>query len=269
MFSSKSQNKKAVLPSASIHFSAPSSSVKPVGDPNKEEREMMEESLGQKAKAFDFLQEGDISKKPKEQKRLRNYAKKDDGRMQAYGWSLSSKVTSKELTNKGQGNSQISIPYPVHYGTLIDDDSNLKVACSAAVKLGGGRTRDGGCIVGASIFYSTEKKEESDDSGKKDTTKEKDEKNEEKSNEELEEINRELKDYDEYVESEEKLSSLVWIATYDGKQSAVRVLDANKPSETIQSFICSQTSQIICMTSVPGKDFLMLLAKYNMLLNTN
>lgn len=253
MFSSKSQNKKAVLPSASIHFSAPSSSVKPVGDPNKEERELMEESLGQKAKAFDFLQESDISKKPKETKRLRNYAKKDDGRMQAYGWSLSSKVTSKDLTNKGQGNnSQVSIPYPVHYGTLIDDDSNLKVSCSAAVKLGGGKTRDGGCIVGASIFYSGEKKDGSSEVKKQEKTEKSDEKNDDKSNKELEEISRELKDYDEYIEVEEKLSSLVWIATYDGKQSSVRVIDANKPSETIQNFTCSQTSQIICMTSVPG-----------------
>lgn len=54
LFAGNSKTKK--LPSASIHYSSPSTHLQPVGDPNKPRR-LQELSGGDRAKAYDFLQE--------------------------------------------------------------------------------------------------------------------------------------------------------------------------------------------------------------------
>lgn len=54
LFTGNAKTKK--LPSASIHYNAPATHLQPVGDPNKPRR-LQELSSGDKAKAYDFLQE--------------------------------------------------------------------------------------------------------------------------------------------------------------------------------------------------------------------
>ena len=43
------------MPHASLRYSAPTTKVEPVGDPNKKQRDNY--NLGEKAKAYDFLQD--------------------------------------------------------------------------------------------------------------------------------------------------------------------------------------------------------------------
>ena len=55
--------------------------------------------------------------------------KKDDGRMQAYGWSLPAKFTPP--TAKGSSSqsnkSSVPVPVPVYCRPLLEQDSGMKV----------------------------------------------------------------------------------------------------------------------------------------------
>lgn len=172
-------------------------------------------------------------------KRFRVFDKKDDGRMQAYGWSLSSKkACSKDSTSlKGQkiGNKgPMSVPYPIHYGCLTEDSVSSKISCSASVKLGGG-DRDR-CEVKEEVDSMLRIKGD-------------------ESKEDLINKDKAIKSYSEYHEKLQQLSSLVWIITHDEKGSFVRIIDANKPSEVIKIFQTNTNSHAISITSVPGKQF--------------
>ncbi len=124
---------------------------------------------------------------------------KEDGRMQAYGWSLPAKqpaqttaptqATSQSSTETIQVQSRtasqgVSVPVPVYCRPLMEKEPGMKVEvpmkenvlhendqcctqiwCGAGVNLSGGRTPDGGEVVGrASVFYheppTAEKKNE-------------------------------------------------------------------------------------------------------------
>lgn len=59
-------------------------------------------------------------------KQVRAHVKKDDGRMQAYGWSLPAKFTShaqKDISGK----SQVPVPVPVYCRPLFDNQTGWKV----------------------------------------------------------------------------------------------------------------------------------------------
>merc|ERR1712126_23093 len=55
----------------------------------------------------------------------------------------------------------------------------------------------------------------------------------------------------EALESDQHLSSLVWICTSTHSISKVTVIDANNPADVLESFhVCS--SHLLCIASVPG-----------------
>ena len=62
---------------------------------------------------------------------VRAHVKKDDGRMQAYGWSLPSKLshsTSRDLTKSPGKSSKVPVPVPVYCRPLLQDrDDTIKV----------------------------------------------------------------------------------------------------------------------------------------------
>lgn len=78
------------------------------------------------AKAYEFLKEDShkiakqVESKP---------AAKEDGRMQAYGWSLPSKASLE----KSSANTSITVPVPVYCRPLFEHDNNLKLSCSSTV----------------------------------------------------------------------------------------------------------------------------------------
>ncbi|XP_076446416.1 C-Jun-amino-terminal kinase-interacting protein 4-like isoform X4 [Babylonia areolata] len=246
LFSSSNKQKRAALPMATVKYNAPTTHVQPVGDPNKKNRDKLtkDQSASQKAKAYDFLQDdiGSSEKVKKERekerreqyKQVRAHVKKDDGRLQAYGWSLPAKFTP--LPKEPSSRSHISVPVPVYCRPLYDDELGIKIWCAAGVNLTGGRTRDGGSIVGASVFYSNPPQEL--DHEVKD---------------EVDRLDKELKDHEKNVADAEpeRLSSLVWICTSQHNTTRVNVIDANNPADILDCFRVS-SAHILCIASIPG-----------------
>ena len=50
--------------------------------------------------------------------------------------------------------SGVPVPVPVYCRPLMEREPGMKIWCAAGVVRSGGRTRDGGDVVGASVFYS-------------------------------------------------------------------------------------------------------------------
>ncbi|XP_053399026.1 C-Jun-amino-terminal kinase-interacting protein 4-like isoform X6 [Mercenaria mercenaria] len=253
--SSPDKPKKKPLPVAMVKYNAPTTNVQPVGDPNQKNRGKY--NLGDKNKAYDFLQDDlnkslgepivsqpDTSEKAKKErekerkeqyKQVRAHVKKDDGRMQAYGWSLPAKFQPQ--IPSAQSRSSVPVPVPVYCRPLLEGELGLKIWCAAGVNLTGGRTKDGGSIVGASVFYSNPPEIEDSKSG----------------NTEVDKLEQQLKDHENNIKKFEKehLSSFVWICTSSHSQSNASVVDANNPGDILETFRVS-TTPILCIASVPG-----------------
>lgn len=86
--------------------------VVPLNNDNTEQQQQ-----DKMAKAFDFLKE---NRKDLESTR-------EEGRMQAYGWSLPSKNTTPQST------LNITVPVPVYCRPLFKDENNLKLSCASFV----------------------------------------------------------------------------------------------------------------------------------------
>ncbi|KAK7485929.1 hypothetical protein BaRGS_00022795, partial [Batillaria attramentaria] len=245
LFSSSNKPKRP-LPVATVKYNAPTTQVQPVGDPNKKNREKLtsgQAAQGQKAKAYDFLQDDITSEKVKKErekerreqyKQVRAHVKKDDGRLQAYGWSLPAKFTT--MPREPSSRSHVSVPVPVYCRPLYDDLVGIKIWCAAGVNLTGGKTRDGGSIVGASVFYDSNPPEQDRQGETKD---------------EIDKLDKELKDHEKSVKDQEQLSSLVWICTSQHNSTRVNVIDANNPGDILDSFRVS-SAHILCIASIPG-----------------
>merc|ERR1719370_1564187 len=177
-------------------------------------------------------------------KQVRAHVKKDDGRQQAYGWSLppkspvsGAKTETEEVPTVASHN--VPVPVPVYCRPLMEKEPGMKIWCAAGVNLTGGRTRDGGDIVGASVFYSAPPPEE----------------HKAEEEDEISRLDAELKEGaslgQEAAEADQQLSSLVWICPSTHSISKVTVIDANNPADVLESFhVCS--SHLLCIASVPG-----------------
>lgn len=110
------------------------------------------------------------------------------------------------------------------------------------MNLSGGKTRDGGSMVGGSVFYAAEARENNS------TLKT-------EAEDAVEHLDKELQESEqrriEAEELEQQLSSLVWICTSTQKMSKVTVIDANNPAEILKVFNVCQ-SHLLCIASVPG-----------------
>ncbi|XP_008190561.1 JNK-interacting protein 3 isoform X2 [Tribolium castaneum] len=163
-------------------------------------------------------------------RQVRAHVRKEDGRLQAYGWSLPGKVGPG--TKGTQSSSGVPVPVPVYCRPLAETTPGMKIWCAAGVNLMGGYTKDGGLMVGGSVFYSEEPRLEQPHT-------------------ELETLDQELNAGREGALLETKLSSLVWICTYTHAASLVTVIDANNPAEILNSFgVCA--NHVLCIASVPG-----------------
>uniref|UniRef100_A0A4Y0B8N3 JNK-interacting protein 3 n=1 Tax=Anopheles funestus TaxID=62324 RepID=A0A4Y0B8N3_ANOFN len=194
-------------------------------------------------------------------RQVRAHVQKEDGRLQAYGWSLPSlKPSNATGANGGVGGggmggigrptgSGVPVPVPVYCRPLAEASPHMKVWCASGVNLQGGYTKDGGCIVGAaSIFYA------------KDTTG---------GGAQITELTAdeatvEPKDLGELLErkllalggpnsldADSELSSYVWICTSTHSASTVTVIDAKNPSEVLDSFPVCQ-NHLLCICTVRG-----------------
>lgn len=141
---------------------------------------------------------------------------KEDGRMQAYGWSLPSKSS---LTLSGEASKPITVPVPVYCRPLFETDNNLKMSSSCTVNF----SFDPACVkncqelIEASAFSSFRSNLPTG------------------------------KSYKDFK------SSCIWICNLNENDTHVSILDANKPGDLIEQFILKYL-RIYCMQSVAGAD---------------
>ncbi|XP_020278255.1 JNK-interacting protein 3 isoform X4 [Pseudomyrmex gracilis] len=166
-------------------------------------------------------------------RQVRAHVKKEDGRLQAYGWSLPGKPSAPVR--------QPPVPVPVYCRPLQETEPGMKIWCGAGVNLSGGKTRDGGCMIGGSVFYAAEARETSN--------------NKTEAEDAVEHLDKELQENEsqrlEAERWEQQLSSLVWICTSTQKMSKVTVIDANNPADILEVFNVCQ-GHLLCIASVPG-----------------
>uniref|UniRef100_A0A8C7QWG1 RH2 domain-containing protein n=1 Tax=Oncorhynchus mykiss TaxID=8022 RepID=A0A8C7QWG1_ONCMY len=234
--------KPAEAAPVNVKYNAPSSQVQPSV---KKRSAALQQLPSDKSKAFDFLNEesesGNMVSR-REQKRAQyrqvkaHVHKEDDGRVQAYGWSLPQKFkVGQTLENKMK-----NLPVPVYLRPLDEKDATMKLWCAAGVNLSGGKTRDGGSIVGASVFYS-DLTSPGPESPLRKTG----------SQSSLDKLDQDLKEQEKELLHQEELSSLVWICTSTQATTKVIVIDANQPGNVLENFfVCN--SHVLCIASVPG-----------------
>eukprot|EP00064_Thunnus_orientalis_P013610 superscaffoldBa00002246_g13649 len=232
--------KPAAEAPVNVKYNAPTSQIQPSV---KKRSSALQQLPSDKSKAFDFLNEeaaADSTVSRREQKRaqyeqVKAHVQKEDGRVQAYGWSLPKKYKA----NGGQAEGKLkNLPVPVFLRPLDEKDASMKLWCAAGVNLSGGKTRDGGSIVGASVFYS-------DVSGPESPRKKIG------SQSSLDKLDQELKDQQKELRQQEEISSLVWICTSTESTTKAVVIDANQPGNILEGFfVCN--SHVLCIASVPG-----------------
>ncbi|KAM4890412.1 C-Jun-amino-terminal kinase-interacting protein 4 isoform 2-T2 [Sylvia borin] len=243
LFSSSSNTAKKPEPPVNVKYNAPTSHITPSV---KKRSSTLSQLPSDKSKAFEFLSEETEASlaSRREQKReqyrqVKAHVQKEDGRVQAFGWSLPQKY--KQVANGGQGENKMkNLPVPVYLRPLDEKDSSMKLWCAVGVNLSGGKTRDGGSVVGASVFYNDVAGVDTD--GNKQQTG---------SQSSLDKLDQELKDQQKELKHQEELSSLVWICTSTHSATKVIIIDANQPGNILDSFIVCN-SHVLCIASVPG-----------------
>ncbi|XP_058845895.1 C-Jun-amino-terminal kinase-interacting protein 4-like isoform X3 [Acipenser ruthenus] len=244
LFSPSSTTTKKPEPPVNVKYNAPTSHITPTV---KKRSTTLSQLPSDKSKAFDFLNEetdsGNVASR-REQKRVqyqqvKAHVQKEDGRIQAYGWSLPQKY--KQGANGGPAENKMkNLPVPVYLRPLDEKDASMKLWCAAGVNLSGGKTRDGGSIVGASVFYNDVTGSETDGI-----------KQRKGSQSSLDRLEQELKEQEKELRQHEELSSLVWVCTSTHSTTKVIVIDANQPGNILDNFfVCN--SQVLCIASVPG-----------------
>ncbi|XP_054274802.1 JNK-interacting protein 3-like isoform X4 [Macrosteles quadrilineatus] len=233
------------LPYGNIHYNAPTHHISPALDT------MRKRSMNDRKRGLDLIDSGDIcsekvaarraTERKEQYRQVRAHVRKDDGRLQAYGWSLPAKAPQRSIMPPpGSSAPQVPVPVPVYCRPLTEKEPGMKIWCATGVNLAGGRTRDGGNIVGASVFYSNSHGEE------------KEGEDVQKDDNPVDQLDRELKEGErERQDNEQVLSSLVWICTSTHSVSRVTVIDANNPADILESFNVCQ-SYLLCIASVPG-----------------
>lgn len=166
-------------------------------------------------------------------RQVRAHVRKEDGRLHAYGWSLPGKPSAPVRQ---------PVPVPVYCRPLQESEPGMKIWCGAGVNLSGGKTRDGGCMVGGSVFYAAEAQEVNTNTKAE-------------AEDAIEHLDKELQENEnqrvEAEQLEQHLSSLVWICTSTQKMSKVTVIDANNPADILEVFSVCQ-GHLLCIASVPG-----------------
>ncbi|XP_063125476.1 C-Jun-amino-terminal kinase-interacting protein 4 isoform X2 [Rattus norvegicus] len=242
LFSSSSNAAKKPEPPVNLKYNAPTSHVTPSV---KKRSSTLSQLPGDKSKAFDFLSEETEASlaSRREQKReqyrqVKAHVQKEDGRVQAFGWSLPQKY--KQVAN-GQGENKMkNLPVPVYLRPLDEKDASMKLWCAVGVNLSGGKTRDGGSVVGASVFYKDVSALESEGSKQRSA-----------SQSSLDKLDQELKEQQKELKNQEELSSQVWICTSTHSTTKVIIIDAVQPGNILDSFtVCN--SHVLCIASVPG-----------------
>ncbi|KAE8577121.1 hypothetical protein XENTR_v10004438 [Xenopus tropicalis] len=247
LFSSSATASKKPDTPVNLKYNAPTSHITPSV---KKKSSALAKLPSDKSKAFDFLSDDHSSgsevalasrreQKREQYRQVKAHVQKEDGRVQAFGWSLPQKY--KPVASEGQNESKMrNLPVPVYLRPLDEKDTSMKLWCAVGVNLSGGKTRDGGSIIGASVFYSDAPGAELDN-----------QKPRSDSQSSLDKLEQELKVQQKELRHQDELSSLVWICTSTHSSTKVIIVDANDPGNMLDSFIVCN-SHVLCIASIPG-----------------
>ncbi|XP_012549032.3 JNK-interacting protein 3 isoform X1 [Bombyx mori] len=183
-------------------------------------------------------------------RQVRVHVRKEDGRTHAYGWSLPGKNSQGQKgpsPSASLSSGGVPVPVPVFCRPIAESEPRMTLLCAAGVNLNGGRTPDGGCMIGESVFYANEDdKTENNMSLAYEMSKA-----QSAHSPEVEQISRQLQSTQSVEYTEKNLSSLVWICASTQAKGVVMIIDANNPADVIESFSVSD-KHILCVASVPG-----------------
>ncbi|XP_032444432.1 C-Jun-amino-terminal kinase-interacting protein 3 isoform X7 [Xiphophorus hellerii] len=162
-------------------------------------------------------------------RQVREHMRRDDGIMQACGWSVPSRL---KQTNEKEDNRMKNVPVPVYCRPLVEKDPNRKLWCAAGVDLTGWRVSSQEAAPPKAPSGSGDPLQtEEDRADKKNTSPEK----------------RKSKD----LQETDSMNSRVWILTSTHSASKVVIIDANQPGSLVDQFnVCN--AHVLCISSVPA-----------------
>uniref|UniRef100_A0A4W6BL11 C-Jun-amino-terminal kinase-interacting protein 3 n=1 Tax=Lates calcarifer TaxID=8187 RepID=A0A4W6BL11_LATCA len=158
-------------------------------------------------------------------RQVREHMRRDDGIMQACGWSVPSRL--KQTTNEKEDNRMKNVPVPVYCRPLVEKDPNRKLWCAAGVDLTGWRACTQESVPPKALSGSTS-------------------------------CHYVLKlmfplslSQSKELQETDTMSSRVWILTSTHSASKVVIIDANQPGSLVDQFnVCN--AHVLCISSVPA-----------------
>uniref|UniRef100_A0A3Q1HID0 C-Jun-amino-terminal kinase-interacting protein 3 n=1 Tax=Anabas testudineus TaxID=64144 RepID=A0A3Q1HID0_ANATE len=170
-------------------------------------------------------------------RQVREHMRRDDGIMQACGWSVPSRI--KQATNEKEDNRMKNVPVPVYCRPLVEKDPNRKLWCAAGVDLTGWRANSQESTPAKTGSGGGDPLRAEEDGADKKTSHSSPEKRK------VEQQKLELQETD-------TMSSRVWILTSTHSASKVVIIDANQPGSLVDQFnVCN--AHVLCISSVPGE----------------
>nr|XP_040047080.1 C-Jun-amino-terminal kinase-interacting protein 3 isoform X18 [Gasterosteus aculeatus aculeatus] len=182
-------------------------------------------------------------------RQVREHMRRDDGIMQACGWSVPSRfkppggqtdsaqespLKRPQTTVEKEDNRMKNVPVPVYCRPLVEKDPNRKLWCAAGVDLTGWRATGQELVPAkAPSGGSDPLHAEENGAGKKSSHSSP----EKRKSKELQET--------------DAMNSRVWILTSTHSASKVVIIDANQPGSLVDQFnVCN--AHVLCISSVPA-----------------
>uniref|UniRef100_A0A3Q3GH73 Mitogen-activated protein kinase 8 interacting protein 3 n=1 Tax=Labrus bergylta TaxID=56723 RepID=A0A3Q3GH73_9LABR len=212
--------------SVNIHYKSPS----PAGFSQRRSHTMCQISTSNRTLEF-FPEDDSALLARREQRReqyrqVREHMRRDDGIMQACGWSVPSRFKQKE------DNRMKNVPVPVYCRPLVEKDPNRKLWCAAGVDLTGWRATNQASLQTNAPSGSSDPLQAEENGDKKSHSSP-----EKRKSKELQET--------------DTMSSRVWILTSTHSASKVVIIDANQPGSLVDQFnVCN--AHVLCISSVPA-----------------
>ncbi|XP_038553176.1 C-Jun-amino-terminal kinase-interacting protein 3 isoform X13 [Micropterus salmoides] len=251
LFSSSSSPPPVKRPyySVNIHYKSPS----PAGFSQRRSHTMCQISTSNRTLEF-FPEDDSALLARREQRReqyrqVREHMRRDDGIMQACGWSVPSRfkqpgvqtdsvqdspLKRQQTTNEKEDNRMKNVPVPVYCRPLVEKDPNRKLWCAAGVDLTGWRASSQESVPAKAPSGSSDPLHAEEDGAGKKSSHSSPEKRKSK----------ELQETD-------TMSSRVWILTSTHTASKVVIIDANQPGSLVDQFnVCN--AHVLCISSVPA-----------------
>nr|XP_057904318.1 C-Jun-amino-terminal kinase-interacting protein 3 isoform X11 [Doryrhamphus excisus] len=182
-------------------------------------------------------------------RQVREHMRRDDGIMQACGWSVPSRfkqaagqtdsaqdspLKRQQTTSEKEDNRMKNVPVPVYCRPLVEKDPNRKLWCAAGVDLTGWRagSQESGPVKTATNGGDPLHADETE-SGRKSNH------------------NSPEKRKSKELQETDTMSSRVWILTSTHSASKVVIIDANQPGSLVDQFnVCN--AHVLCISSVPA-----------------